>query len=119
MQAQSKSKSNSVKRLSAEHYEELRQGSGLSDDTIKACGFYTETDPHAIGKMLNWSGPAPQLGECLIIPYTNGYCRLKPSNPRESGGKYETPWKGPILLYVPPKTDPVLTNPAVPLLITE
>src|SRR5262249_30914321 len=111
-------------RLSAENYEELHEASGLSDDQIKACGFYTETDPRAIGKLLNWNGPADCLGACLVIPYGSGFCRLKTSTPRKDKStgkacKYESPFEQPIRPYFPPRTAPVLRNPEAPLLITE
>src|SRR5205085_4503303 len=85
--------------LSPRHRADLGQ-SGLTAATIAACGFYTEDDPAAVGRLLNWRGPARTLGSCLVIPFANpdgtrsGFARVKPDTPREKAGKpvkYETP----------------------------
>src|SRR5262245_12130423 len=74
------------RHLSEKSVADLRQ-SGLSDGQIRACGFWTETDPAAVARLLNWKAPAKALVPCLVIPYRNpdgtfnGYHRLKPANP--------------------------------------
>jgi hypothetical protein len=113
--------------LSDFHRADLR-ASGLSDAHIAAAGLYTEYDPAAVSKLLNWTRPAPKLGACLCFPYLapdgapTGYAVLKPSNPRERNDKpvkYESPKGAPLRVYVPPKTRAALTDPKVPLLVTE
>jgi hypothetical protein len=112
------------------HLADLRK-SGLSDAQIAACGFYSEGDPERVQKLLNWKRPAESIGPCLVIPYhapdgaPTGFARLKPDKPRadkKKGGKsikYEQPVRASNRAYVPPGTRAALTDPAVPLLITE
>jgi hypothetical protein len=108
--------------LAPEHLADLRD-SGLSDATIAACGFYTERDPEIIGRQLNWAGGAFALGPCLAIPFDGTYVRFKPSKPNKDAKgrprKYESPKGLPNRLYVPPATRDKLTDPTVPLTITE
>jgi len=113
--------------LSDQHRADLR-ASGLSDAHITAAGLYTEYDPTAVSKLLNWSRPAPKLGPCLCFPYfapdgaPSGYAVLKPTTPRERDGKkvkYESPRGVPLRVYVPPNTRAALTNPKLSLILTE
>jgi hypothetical protein len=116
-------------RLSEKHREELAKGSGLSEETIRAAGLYTESDPEKIGQLLGWDGPAPALGDCLVIPYfdKNGkptdYRRLKPDCPRADADgnpvKYESPRGEETPAYFPPGIGKTLKNPTAPLLIVE
>ena len=50
------------------HLNDLK-ASGLNDQTIAEAGFYSESDPREIGRMLNWNRPASRLGSCLVIPF--------------------------------------------------
>jgi putative DNA primase/helicase len=113
--------------LSQKHLDDLHK-SGLSEETIRRAGIYSEKDPAAGGKLLNWNGPARMLGTCLVFPYPNasgessGYCRIKPDKPRVKNGKphkYEAPLGQGNRLYFPPGTLSVLSHPSTPLLITE
>lgn len=113
--------------LLPDHRADLR-ASGLSDDQIRDCGFYTETDPAAVAKLLNWKNPATDLGACLCIPFvgaldmSSGYTRVKPSNPRRKDGKlvrYESPLGAPNRAYLPPATRAKLADANAPLLVTE
>jgi hypothetical protein len=114
-------------RLLPQHLEDLRR-SGLSDEQIAACRFRSETDPRGIGKLLGWRGPADILGPCLVIPFPepggtiNGYCRVKPDNPRlknDKKVKYESPVKKGNRVFFPPCTRAGLGDVSVPLIVTE
>jgi hypothetical protein len=109
------------------HLADLR-ASGLSDEQILKCGFWTEMDTKAVTGFLNWKKSAKSLGQCLCIPFPNpdgsdgGYVRVKPDAPRTFDGKtakYESPRESTNKLYLPPRTRQVLTDSAVVLLITE
>ena len=113
--------------LHPEHLADLR-ASGLSDEQIRDCGFYTETDPSAVAKLLNWKRPATDLGPCLCIPFhgtdgkPSGYTRVKPSKPRQKDGKtvkYESPVGKPNRAYIPPATRAKLADPTITLIVTE
>lgn len=83
--------SDPVQDLHPDHLTDLR-ASGLGDDQIRDCGFYTEYDPAAVAKLLNWNSPATDIGPCLCIPFPDpdgtpsGYVRVKPSGPRRKDG---------------------------------
>lgn len=119
--------SNGNARLTPKHIADLRT-SGLSDETIAACGFYTLTDINEIARVLNWQYPAKHLGDCLAIPFPDAggkrtdFVRLKPDTPRFVKGKpakYESPVRSSIRVFFPPGTLPHLLDTSVPLLITE
>jgi hypothetical protein len=109
------------------HLNELR-ASGLSDEAIRAAGFYTEARPWHPRTALGWERYGPPLGPALMIPCLNGktcgYCRLKPLRPRKDAEtdrlvKYEAPAARSPRSYVPPGTLAALADPTRPLLITE
>jgi hypothetical protein len=114
-------------RLLPQHLADLRR-SGLTDETIDRCRFYSVIDDRSAERALQ-AKPPPGLVPALAIPFTgpggylNGYVRLKPDNqrPDEHGKpvKYESPRGVPNRAYFPPDTLPVLANPDVPLLVTE
>jgi hypothetical protein len=110
--------------LLPQHLADLR-ASGLSDDTIRRCGFHSVITPTQVTRLLRWRGRAKALGACLAIPFTQapGYVRLKPDNPRRDrrgkAVKYESPVGRPNRAYFPPGTAAVLADPATPLVITE
>ena len=78
------------------HLVDLRR-SGLSDETIRDAGIYSERDGRKIAELLHWRGDAKQLGASCIYPYKrldgtfNCYARVRPDRPRANGGKYEAP----------------------------
>jgi len=87
--------------LLPQHLADLHR-SGLTDETIKADGYYSETDPGLIARMLNWDRPARTLGPCLVIPFRklddtrNWFCRVRPDHPithkdEKDPAKYEQP----------------------------
>jgi hypothetical protein len=121
--------SNHPRLLLPQHRADLER-SGLSADQIAACGFYSISDPRRVAELLGWKRPAAQLGSCLAIPFrdaagvVNGFVRLKPDKPRASNKdgkpcKYESPRGKPNRAYFPPGTVSVLTDPSVPLILTE
>jgi putative DNA primase/helicase len=114
--------------LLPQHLADLRR-SGLSDKTVAACRFYSETNPVAVAAILGWPDPATALGPCLVIPFAiaagNGddYARVKPDRPRadkkDGKVKYESPRGKGNHAYFPPATRKILADVSVPLLMTE
>lgn len=122
--------------LSAHDLADLR-GSGLSDETIVRCRFYTG-EGSEIAIIRNWSQESAYLtgkglGAALVIPFLDrqggptGFARVKPHKPREVRNrdgtvkpvKYEQPRGLPIRPYIPPMAWPLIDDPAAPLLVTE
>src|SRR5579864_4097626 len=80
--------SNGSTPLLPKHLEELRR-SGLTDETIRACGFWSMTDPKEIQFTLRRGYDVSCLGPCLAFPFFDlrggrvcDFTRLKPDNPR-------------------------------------
>jgi putative DNA primase/helicase len=118
-------------RLTPRHLADLRK-SGLTDETIARCGFYSLRRPIDIQKILRWEGRYNgALGECLAIPFFDaegkptGHVRLKPDRLRKAKDgkpiKYESPKGISNRAYIPPGpvTLAALKDPLTPLLITE
>lgn len=120
-----------ARSLSTEHRAHLRS-SGLTDETIDANGFYSESVPARIAAILDWrkwtNGPA------IVLPFFEPgaseptLCRVRPDKPRskESKGrtrsvKYEQPKGVPLVPYFPvgSRTDGRLRDVGAPLLFTE
>ncbi len=110
------------------HHRAELDKSGLDATAIAAGGFYSESRPGEVARLVAWKGGAGKLGPCLVIPFhapdgtPTGYCRVKPDNPREKGGKafkYESPVGQPNRAYLPNGTRPALADPGTPLLLTE
>jgi putative DNA primase/helicase len=119
---------NGVPVLERQHLEDLH-ASGLSDEQISLCGFYSEKSPSRVSELLRWKSPATKLGPCLVIPFAGpdgkptDYARVKPSRPRKDAVgkpvKYESPAHRPNRAYFPPATRAALGDLSVPLLLTE
>jgi hypothetical protein len=118
-----------VTLLLSQHLADLKN-SGLLDETIAACRFYSVSDHAEARRILNWKGPAKDMGPFLAIPFfdldgkPNCYIRLKPDRPRvnkKTGKpqKYESPYRKPSRAYLPPAVGAALADPTVPLLLTE
>jgi putative DNA primase/helicase len=116
-------------RLTPRHLAELRR-SGLSDEQIARCGFYSATAPATVQKLLNWKRYDGFLGDCLAIPFFDaeskptGYVRLKPDCPRKSKEdgkpiKYESPKGAANRAYFPPGTRAALQDSTALFIITE
>jgi putative DNA primase/helicase len=108
------------------HLTELRR-SGLSDETIRAAGIYSEIAPVKLAALLDWKKYPSRCAPAIVFPFIgpdgrNGYARVKPDHPRASGGKtvkYESPRGRANEIYLPPGTAAVLDNAMIELLITE
>ena len=117
-------------KLFPNHLAELR-ASGLTDETIATNNVHSESDPKAVGKLLNWStGRAKQLGAVLVYHHFNrdgnplDHVTVKPDHPRDRGDKpgkvkYENPRQRPNRLYVPAGARAALADPTAALLVTE
>jgi putative DNA primase/helicase len=121
--------SDGPRELLPHHLADLRR-SGLSDETIRLCGFYSETNHFNLANVLGWAKPPKRNGAGLMIPYRgvdgvlDGYRRVKldvPRTDKKSGKpiKYETPKGTPNRAYIPSGTVDVLKDRSVKLLITE
>ncbi len=115
--------------LTPRHLADLRK-SGLSDEQIARCGFYSLKVPASVQKALRWKRYDGDLGDCLCIPFRDAegnpvdYRRLKPDRPRRGTGegkpvKYESPKGASNRAYFPPGTSVALKDTAAPLIITE
>ena len=108
------------------HLAELRR-SGLTDETIRTAGIYSELASCNLAAILDWKKYPSKCCPAIVFPFTgpngrNGYCRVKPDRPRLSGGKpvkYESPRGQPNQVYLPPGVADVLADPTRELLITE
>jgi hypothetical protein len=115
--------------LLPQHLADLRN-SGLSDEQIGACGFYSLSDSTQVARLLHWKQPG-RLGPCLAIPYRDpngkatGFVRMKPDLPRtdrrsKKPVRYESPVGLGNRLFIPPGcTRAALADPHTPLLMTE
>ena len=108
------------------HLADLHK-SGLTDATIKAAGVYSEDSLPKVKALLETKRFAQRCLPVLVFPFTdgegrNGYCRVKPDNPRISGRKpvkYESPRGQPNQPYFPPGVREVLPDASRELLVTE
>ena len=108
------------------HIAELRR-SGLTDETLRAAGIYSEIAPIKLASILDWKKYPSKCCPAFVIPFTdadgrNGYARVKPDRPRLSGGKpikYESPKGQPNQIYLPPGVADVLADPKRAFLLTE
>lgn len=113
--------------LSDRHLRELREGSGLSDDVIKARGYETVTDKKRL-KSLGFAGFQCRVPSLLIPLYAaNGEVvghQIKPKKPRVNGEtkkavKYEPPSGSKMVVDVPPGAAAALAEASIPLWVTE
>lgn len=117
---------NCLPGLLPQHLADLRK-SGLTDATIRAAGIRSEFSLAAVKALLDTKQFAQRCLPVMVFPYVdadgkNGYCRIKPDHPRESGGrpvKYESPRGQPNRIYLPPGVAEVLDNQGRELLLTE
>ena len=108
------------------HLAELR-ASGLTDETIRAAGIYSVTEPARLAAVLNWTRVLNKMVPALVYPYigadgANGYARVKPDTPRTLQGgpiRYESPKGQPNRIYVPAGTHCRLSDANEAMFITE
>lgn len=108
------------------HLAELRK-SGLSDSIIVAAGIQSVANPQRLEAILGRRKMPKRMAPALVFPFVsaegqNGYCRIKPDNPRRKGErvvKYESPIGRANEIYLPPGVAEVLNRPDAELLLTE
>jgi len=109
------------------HLQDLR-ASGLSDDTIQAAGFYSESSHVKLATLLNRKRWDRKLGSALVIPFKDDggqvvLVRVKPDNRPQRNGKpgpkYLSPSGSTLRVYVPPGVYDVFDRPTQPLILTE
>jgi len=100
-------------KLQPHHIKQLRDESGLSEETIIACRFRSENRISQVRTILQHKTFPKKCGSCLVIPYFDsngnytGFQRLRPDTPRKSRKdgrpiKYESPRKSQNRAYFPP-----------------
>jgi hypothetical protein len=123
--------------LEPQHLADLRK-SGLSDETIRASGVYSDNDSKRIGRLLCWDGAAKGRGPFLCFPFRDlagnpvshqragvavKFERVKPDRPRSGPSgrltKYEAPVDSPLHCYFPPHTAERLKDRSRPIIVTE
>lgn len=107
------------------HYRELCEESGLSDETIRAAGIYSEENKHRLAR---WAGYTSwRYGPAIVFPYVNAdgettHRRLKPDSPPNRGGKptkYLQPKGVDTSPYFPREAREAAATPEQELAITE
>jgi putative DNA primase/helicase len=115
--------------LFEQHYRELVEGSGLTAETIKAAGFYSEGNVDRLAALVNRKRWPRAWGVGLVLPTRDASGAIvatcvKPTHPpadAKSGKprKYLHPTGSAPRLYVPQATFAVLDDPTARLLLTE
>lgn len=108
------------------HLAELR-ASGLSDDTIRAAGIYSESDRRKLASLMNNKNWSAKRGSAIVYPYHDEsgavvLNRVKPDLAPQIKGKsakYLSPSGAPVRVYFPPGTHRQIADGAVEILITE
>jgi hypothetical protein len=107
------------------HHVELISASSISDDVARARGYRTVRTKAEL-KRLGF-GDAQCRTPALLIPVRSvtgdiPTYQIRPDKPRVKDGKplkYETPTGTRMILDVPPAARPMISNPSIPLLVTE
>jgi putative DNA primase/helicase len=114
--------------LSPEHLQSLREGSAIAPEDILARGYITVLD---LEELRNLGFAEHQLRTpALGIPVHgvedgSHFYRIRPDEPREDknrpgkGVKYEQPKGTGVVLDVPPRARPILSDPSKRLWVTE
>ena len=115
--------------LHPHHKRELCEGSGLTEETIRNAGIYSETNANRLKTLLNWPQMKARAACGIVFRFRdvagdlNGYSRFKPDNPRKDNKgksiKYESPRGIPNRVYIPHGTVAAIPDPTVQLLLTE
>jgi len=120
--------------LIKDHLDNLKT-SGLTEETIRLLGWYTEHGPRELKRLLNWKRAwARTMGAGLVIPYRVPgqsdpvFHRVRPSKPRlvtkngkQSTRKYEQPEDVRTAPFFPPRSisTGALKDVTQPLYFTE
>jgi len=114
--------------LSPEHLRALREGSGISPEDILARGYFTATDP---GQLDELGFADYQLRTPALVVPVHGvqdgplFYRARPDDPRERKNdpgkfvKYEQPAGTGVVLDVPPRARPMLSDAGRRLWVVE
>ncbi len=116
----------SLPGLLPHHLKDLR-ASGLSDETIRCAGIYSEEGHLRIATILNRKKWSRKCGSVLVFPFKDEtgavvLQRVKPDNPPKRNGKpakYLSPSGSQVRAYIPPGVFDVLADSSRELLITE
>ena len=111
------------------HLVDLR-ASGLSNETIKSSGCYSESNFSELKVLMNYGGAKkwpPKNGAALVFPYLDHdgktmFYRVKPDNPPLRDGKrakYLQPSGTAVRVYIPPQARKKLKDKSNRLIITE
>jgi hypothetical protein len=109
----------------ADHHLDMLAASGITPEHAAARGYETITDPRRLALIGIPKDGQRTMG--VLVPQLRadgspwGY-QYRPDHPRERNGKvvkYETPTGQSNHIDVPPGVGPMLTDPTVPLWITE
>ena len=111
------------------HLVDLR-ASGLSNETIKSSGCYSESNFSELKVLMNYGGAKkwpPKNGAALVFPYLDHdgktmFYRVKPDNPPLRDGKrakYLQPSGTAVRIYIPPQARKKLKDKSNRLIITE
>lgn len=111
--------------LAEHHRKTLIDGSGISEDVVRARGYFTATRKEELEEV--GFGKSQRIVPTLVIPIHDVHGEIalhvhRPDRPRTLHGKsrkYEFPAKTPMVIDVPPGARAALGDPRVPLLITE
>lgn len=116
-----------TRKLLPHHLADLR-ASGLTDETIRKAGIYSEENQTRLAVMLNRKRWPRTYGAALVFPFFDAdgavvLRRVKPDNPPmrdgKVAGKYLSPSGESIHLYVPPQARESLDRPECPLVFSE
>lgn len=102
--------------LHPQHLQDLRK-SDLSDETIREACIYSVT-PRDINKKLGFNDPSVESMMAFPYPGQNGFERYKPF-PIRAAKKYLQPKGSLNHLYIPDRVRSILSDPSIPLFITE
>lgn len=104
-------------RLHPDHIQDLRK-SGLSDEMIQEAKIYS-VPPKDINKKLGFNDLKIESVLCFPYPGCDGFERYKPFPSLDGKPKYLQKKGTGNHLYIPERVRPVLSDPIVPLCITE
>lgn len=109
------------------HRKMLEEDSGISPEVIAARGYFSAASSISL-ENLDFSKAQQNLAPALVIPVHNvagsvAFHRIRPDTPRSDikgkPRKYEQPAGIGVCIDVPPSVRPKLSDPSIPLIITE
>jgi hypothetical protein len=114
-----------ARRLAEHHRQQLAVGSGIPKDMVRERGYWTAVTKAEL-KRLGFAD-LQCITPALVVPLHNvlgeiANYQIRPDTPRIKDGKplkYEFPAGSQMVVDVPPRVRPLLSDPKVPLWITE